>query len=93
MYDLYLDLCIRDSIDRGEAPFASHKMYPGPLDDKIAEDRKAGMEAGYAWWEFAKLIAFYCDFGMSPGMEEAWEKLNHDNPYQLYLGVKRYLWR
>jgi hypothetical protein len=51
------------------------------------------MEAGYAWWEFAKLIAFYCDFGMSPGMEEAWEKLNHDNPYQLYLGVKRYLWR
>jgi len=43
----YLDRCIRDSIDRGEAPYASHGFFtkPGRLDDTKPEQRRQGIEA------------------------------------------------
>ncbi len=63
---IYLDLCIRDSIIRGEAPFASHKIYPGALSEEY--ERDLGIKCGYEWWRAASLIAFYTDLGWSPGM-------------------------
>jgi len=45
----YLQACIRDSIVRGEAPFASHLMYTEALDDGIEAERAAGIAAGFAW--------------------------------------------
>jgi len=39
----YLGKCIRDSIDRGECPFASHRMYPGALDDGSPAERALGI--------------------------------------------------
>ena len=66
----YIKLCIADSLDRGEAPFASHGFYPLVLDDATPEERKAGMEAGFAWGEAAELIAVYTDRGITPGMKE-----------------------
>jgi hypothetical protein len=59
----YARACMRDSILRGESPFASHLLYTqeGILDDKNSEERKRGMQAGWAWGEHADLSATYLD--------------------------------
>lgn len=75
----YLRECLRDSLLRGEAPFASHALYPGPLDDNNPGERKLGITAGYAWWSDADAIVFYIDYGMSPGMEQAHARVLLEN--------------
>ena len=64
----YLRRCIADSLSRGEAPFASHGLYPGALDDADPEHRKRGVRAGYAWGREAETVVVYLDRGISPGM-------------------------
>jgi len=64
----YLKACLADSIRRGEAPFASHGLYPGSLDDRNPAERKMGMEAGWAWHEVADAVIVYEDLGITPGM-------------------------
>lgn len=66
----YLRACMRDSLLRGEAPFASHGLYtqPGVLDDHDPEQRRLGIEAGFAWWGGAAAVVFYTDLGWSRGM-------------------------
>ena len=68
----YLRAALRDSLLRGEAPFASHGLYtqPGVLDDSIAEDRGLGMAAARYWTAVADKVVVYCDLGISPGMVE-----------------------
>ena len=68
----YAQLCMHDCLQRGEAPFASHLLYtqPNVLDDHIPEERKLGMEAGFAWGERAEVTVVYTDYGMSNGMKE-----------------------
>jgi hypothetical protein len=44
----YLRRCLVDSLGRGEAPFASHRMYTSALDDADPEQRERGILAGYA---------------------------------------------
>ena len=66
----YLKLCFLDSIMRGEAPTASHKLYTDVLDDDDPNERKLGIDLGFAWVRAADLVAFYTDFGMSGGMSE-----------------------
>jgi hypothetical protein len=84
----YLEWAISDSIRRGEAPFASHRMYPGALNDDEPSDRELGIAAGYAWWDAAEAIVFYCDFGMSPGMERA-QKVAFEKEKHMEI---RFLW-
>lgn len=89
--------CMRDSLQRGEAPFASHLMYSrnvaeavfeatlpggyhstslvsavvapyGALDDSNPDERKLGMEAGFAWLAAAEKQVVYVDRGVSAGM-------------------------
>ena len=64
----YLRVCMMDSIMRGEAPSASHKLYTDVLNDDDPEQRRLGIELGYAWINVADLVAFYVDFGISHGM-------------------------
>lgn len=66
----YLRAAMADCLRRGEAPFASHGLYtqPGVLDDTKPEERKLGMEAGFAWAARADAVIVYTDFGHSPGM-------------------------
>lgn len=71
----YARACLRDSLSRGEAPFASHLLYTQVLDDHKQDERRTGIQAGLIWGELAELIAIYTDLGISPGME---------------LGIKRY---
>lgn len=68
IYKKYLKDCIKNSLSRGEAPFASHGFYTEVLDDSNPEERKQGMEAGFAWGEVADLVAVYVDYGISDGM-------------------------
>jgi len=41
------------------------------LDDRVPEERRLGMEAGFCWARVADLRAFYADLGFSGGMTEA----------------------
>ena len=68
----YARAALRDSLLRGEAPFASHLLYtqPGVLDDMDIEERRVGITAGLEWGEWADLVAVYEDLGISPGMEQ-----------------------
>ena len=65
----YAMKCLLDSLDRGEAPFASHLLYTQVLDDLKPEQRTLGIEAGLAWGKKADLTAVYIDLGISKGME------------------------
>lgn len=67
---LYLKLCLRHSLSLGEAPFASHLFYTQFLNDDNPEERKLGMDAGFAWQARADLVAVYTDLGISKGMNE-----------------------
>lgn len=62
---------MRDCLNRGEAPFASHGLYTqdGVLDDSNPTERRQGIEAGFAWREKAELTVVYTDLGISSGME------------------------
>lgn len=65
----YLRAAMLDSLRRGEAPFASHALYTQYLDDLKPEERKLGMEAGFAWGEVADAVVVYDDLGISGGMQ------------------------
>jgi hypothetical protein len=71
----YARACMRDSLNRGEAPIASHLLYtqPGILLDAEPDERQWGIDAGLAWREVADLAAFYVDRGWSQGMLAARE--------------------
>jgi hypothetical protein len=71
----YLLMCLRDCLNRGEAPFASHLFYTEVLDDREPRDRKLGIDAGLEWASQADVIAVYSDLGISMGMKYAIE--NH----------------
>jgi len=62
--------CIRDCLDRGESPFASHLLYTqkGVLNDQIPEERQRGIDAAVGWLEVADLVAVYMDLGITGGM-------------------------
>jgi hypothetical protein len=65
---VYLDRCLRDCALREEAPFASHKLLPGALDDTIPAERELGMRAGWAIGRRLDGWIFYIDRGFTPGM-------------------------
>lgn len=64
----YAKRCLADSLSRGEAPLASHLLYPQVLDDNKKEWRLLGMTAGFAWLDVAEAIVVYIDLGISDGM-------------------------
>ncbi len=62
--------CMRHSFSIGEAPFASHVLYPLVLEDATPDERRQGMQAGFAWGEVAQQVAVYVDYDVTPGMIE-----------------------
>lgn len=66
----YARACMRDSLERGEYPIASHLLYtqPGILRDEVPSEREWGISAGLAWRKVAEKAVFYIDRGLSSGM-------------------------
>lgn len=62
-----------DCFERGEAPFASHLLYPQvfPDDDekRAPGARETGLRAAAAWCVHAEVTAVYEDLGITPGMQ------------------------
>jgi hypothetical protein len=87
----YARACMADSLSRGEFPFASHLLYTqkGILDDDIPEERKKGMEAGFAFAEKCDLSAVYTDLGISGGMQEGVERAREFGREVVYRGLPR----
>lgn len=77
----YARRCVRDSLERGEAPIASHLLYTqkGILNDEIHKERQWGINAGLAWKAVASRHVFYIDLGMSPGMHYAMKHLENSD--------------
>lgn len=83
----YVRACMRDCIRRHEAPFASHALYtqPGVLKDEIPEERKLGIEAGYAVRQSFRKTVVYTDLGYSTGMKygiKHAEQIQHPTEYR-----------
>lgn len=70
----YARRAMLDSLNRGEAPFGSHLLYPQCLDDMKPRERGLGIEAGYAWYRFAHKCVVYKDYGLSGGMRAGMAK-------------------
>lgn len=67
----YLRACMHDSLQKGEAPFASHGLYtqPGVLRDDVPAERDLGIQAGFAWRLAADATVVYMDLGITKGMQ------------------------
>ena len=73
---------MRDSLLRGESPYASHLLYTqtNVLDDLIPDERKLGIEAGFVWKHMPNVLTvFYIDLGWSSGMEQALKYCRDNN--------------
>jgi hypothetical protein len=64
----YAKRCMLDSIERGEAPMVSHLLYTQVLDDGIMEQRRAGIDCGFAWRHKDIVTVVYDDYEISMGM-------------------------
>lgn len=73
--------CLRDSLSKGEAPYASHLLYAqeGLLNDDIAHERALGIHAGLLWGKFATKTVVYTDLGISSGMERGIKRAREEN--------------
>lgn len=60
--------CLKDSLDRGEAPFASHLLYTQVYDDNDPKLRLAGIDAGLAIGKLLDATIVYTNLGISEGM-------------------------
>ena len=80
----YARKCLLDSLNRKEAPFASHLLYTQVLDDEIKDQRQLGMKNAFMWYKYADLMAVYIDLGISKGMLEGIEKAyKYDIPIEV----------
>lgn len=63
----------RRALARGEAPIASHLLYPQVLDDADPFQRQQGIAAGLAWAAVADATVVYLVHGISAGMQQGIE--------------------
>jgi hypothetical protein len=90
--EAYARACLKDCLDRDEAPYASHLLYtqPGVLDDTLPQERKKGIEAGFAYRDVTQATVVYIDKGLSGGMREGIEHaLSIGHPIE-YRTLRKY---
>lgn len=75
----YLADALRDSIDRGEAPFASHGLYTMALDDNKPTERELGIKLCEPFRAVASKTVFYTDLGWSNGMIAAFKHCDQNS--------------
>lgn len=82
----FAKLCMRHSIDLGEAPFASHLLYTQCLDDDIKEERETGIKLRLVWGMAARKVAVYTNYGVSEGMQYGisyWKELGKEIEFRV----------
>ena len=84
----YAERCMLDSLNRGEAPFLSHLLYPRVLNDKNPDERKLGIKAGHEWFKTVNYCIVYNDLGISEGMEEDIKKADKNDIIIFYRSLK-----
>lgn len=84
----YAREAMRDSLMRGEAPFASHLLYTQCLDDTIPEERIIGIEAGLYLGRCADITAVYIDLGISDGMKLGIDRAVREGRPIIYRSIK-----
>lgn len=85
----YAIKAMRDSLLRGEAPFASHLLYTQALDDTIPEERAIGISAGLEIGKYATMTVVYTDLGISSGMEYGIQRAKDENRAIEYRSLYR----
>ena len=65
----YLRRAIRDCLERGESPYASHRMLTDALDDSKLDQRELGIRSGLEWHRRADYSVVYADYDLSSGMK------------------------
>ena len=82
----YAKAAVRDCLARNEAPYASHIFFTqdGLLDDRDAEQRRLGIEAGLLWGKAAQKSAVYIDRGISKGMKQGIERAQSEGRPVVY---------
>jgi len=83
----YARACLRDSLDRGEAPYASHLLYPQVYNDSDPDQRLRGIEAGLQWGAIAHATVVYTDLGISSGMEMGIERARRQGRSVVYRSI------
>lgn len=73
----YAQAALLDCLQRGEAPFAPHLIYPSVLDESDPAQRAQGISAGLAWIAAADAVVIYDDLGYSDGMRVEMEHAAH----------------
>lgn len=88
----YGRMCLRDSILRGEVPFASHLLYTqeGVLDDNDPIERDLGIELGLQVGRIATSTVVYTDRGISKGMEYGIARAKEEGREVEYRGIAGY---
>lgn len=66
----YARACLKDSLDRGEAPFASHLLYPQVYLDSDQKLRLTGIIAGLEIGKLMDATVVYVNLGISEGMNQ-----------------------
>lgn len=82
----YAKLAMKDSLDRGEYPLASHLLYTLVLDDKVPSERDKGINAGLEWAKYADKTVVYEDYGISKGMKYG---IEHAKKYNRPIEYRR----
>ena len=87
----YAEVCVLDSLRRGEVPFASHVIYPLVLKDADPSERRLGMEAGFAIAKAFKTAASSFNNLIGEDTIEAFSAVYHDRGISTGMaeGVKR----
>ena len=82
----YARACMKDSLDKGEAPYLSHLLYTQVYDDNDPGLRLAGINAGLEIGKRMDKTVVYTDLGISEGMhygiraaEEAGRQIEYRN--------------
>jgi hypothetical protein len=89
----YAIMAMRDSIARGEAPYASHMMIAGHdiLDDDSQSERDLGIAIGTAWLKVCEAIVVYCDYGISGGMQHRIDIVRADHLMNVVIEYRKIL--
>jgi len=74
----YARAAMKDCLERGEAPLASHLLYTQVLDDDVPAERAMGIEAGLAWGSLAWVSVIYVDLGITSGMKYGIERAKRE---------------